>query len=120
MVKGNPLPLMSNHDKALNPPKATSASEGCTDRDTMADDSEQPMTAQDAQIQALQAQMDALKADYDNQLKAYQDANRQLFAMLNPVPTMTEEPAQATPPQGFNVDECATKFYKAYNKQSME
>lgn len=80
----------------------------------------EPLTPTDARLDALQAQMESMKAQYDAQLKSYQDANRQLFSMLNrPTETVTEtvseEPAQAQ--AGFDLDKCAEAFYKRIDRK---
>lgn len=86
-----------------------------TDEQTEPD---QPMTVTDARLDAMQRQMDSMKADYDSMLKQYQDANRQLFAMVN-TPTVSAETVSEKPkPVGFDTEKCEQYFMKAYTKRS--
>lgn len=78
-------------------------------------DTEQPVTGTDIQIQALQKQMDAMRADYDSILKQYQDANRQLAGMLvTPEQAVPAEPVQKP---SFDTEACAARFWKCIRKE---
>lgn len=56
----------------------------------MADDDEMshivPYTATDAKVEQLEKRIGEMQARYDEAIKSYQDANRQLFAALNRTP----------------------------------
>lgn len=80
----------------------------------------EPMTATDVQIQELRNQMDAMRADYDKQLKSYQDANRQLFSMLNHPVQDAPAPVQEPTAKGFDMDLCAKAFYNRIDRKQEE
>lgn len=90
--------------------------------DFMTDENKAPetdkvLTPTDARLDAIQAQMDSMKADYEQQLKTYQDANKQLFAMLNKPSVPTPEPITAKAP-GFDFDKAESVFMRKYTKRS--
>lgn len=85
---------------------------------TTTDTTEAPKTAMDARMDALQAQMDSMKVQYESQMKSYQDANRQLFAMLNRQ-TKDDEPVTEEPAvTGFDLDKAEKAFMKRYTRIS--
>lgn len=81
----------------------------------MPEDAEQPtetpITGVDADIAALKDQMSQMQARYEQTIKDYQDANRQLFARLH---APADEPATpSTDPRAFDPDKALAVVYRS-------
>lgn len=71
---------------------------------------ETPITGVDADIAELKAQMNEMQSRYEQTIKDYQDANRQLFARLH---APAEEPASPEEPRGFDSDKAMAVVYRS-------
>lgn len=72
-------------------------------------------TSVDAEIESLKQQLNDMRTSYESVIKEQQDANKQLYAMIHPVPTGNTVEVQAdTAPVGFDFAKAADVFYSRY------
>lgn len=72
---------------------------------------ETPITGVDADIAALKAQMSEMQTRYEQTIKDYQDANKQLFARIH---APAEEPASPSEdPKRFDSDKAMAVVYRS-------
>lgn len=78
-------------------------------------DISEPKSAVDMQIEALHKEMNDLREAYENQLKEYATANKELWAELHkaPVQDAVQAPVEADS-SGFDMDKAVSVFNAHY------
>lgn len=78
-------------------------------------------TGVDAEIESLKQQLNDMKSSYESVIKEQQEANKQLYAMIHPVPSANSIEVQAdTAPVGFDFAKAADVFYSRYGARYIE
>lgn len=78
----------------------------------MTEEAETVKTAQDLELEKLRAEVDALRAQYTEQVKTLIDANKGLWSALHPAKEVAPE---GTPVVAQKVEDMAQKAYESFS-----